>query len=146
MITWLCVWLAVFDDSGSSSVIPTTDLDNTELSERIVSQEAMDTKLGTPSAYSSVISHQVRLACTVFLSCFSGVVWAYIYISSVYSVLPSRINNEVRFTDVVLHCTWDVMRVMLPWWATFTWITHYISVRSLSFVGWQKWCLSRCAS
>ena len=47
-----------FEDSGSSSIVPTTDLDNTDLSEQpiITHHEKLDSKIGTPSAYSSVLS------------------------------------------------------------------------------------------
>jgi len=59
--------IVVFEDSGSSAM-PTTDLDNTEQSELRVSREKINPKLGTPSAFSSLISHpQVSISyCSLY--------------------------------------------------------------------------------
>lgn len=49
--------LAAFDDSVGSSVVPTTDMNSTEQTERIAEEDKLISKNSSPSAYSSILSN-----------------------------------------------------------------------------------------
>lgn len=60
----------MFDDSGGSSTVPTTDMDITERSLANI-EDKLDSKLGTPSAYSSILSRD-KVSAECLLRVISG--------------------------------------------------------------------------